>query len=368
MSDEEDRTVFRPLGAPPPGSGWTQGSSWGAPAASARRESWASDRPPVSAEQQATWPPFDMEAAAEQAAIVSARPERFGPAYLVVGGGLVMAIAAWGAILFWPEPEFVGPGAAPAPGRAAALSAERAVAAALPGIGCSWLSLGALRAEAGGLAVNVHGAAGHPVTAQNQVEAAAERAGARVAVLDFSGVAQINPSLCGPVQAFSATRDGGAQRLSMPAQPVWEIEQQRLESEEGWNYAQPPIEVNIGNPSEDFALFGLEGSSGRIEPIIESRAQLDGNASSAITRLPNDRFRLAVATGHTGWSGILLVTGRAPFDPELFVPADAGDAGWSRRFAARAAERGWKTQMLWYKVVDELPNAGGAAAPAEPAA
>jgi hypothetical protein len=34
-------------------------------------------------------------------------------------------------------------------------------------------------------------------------------------------------------------------------------------------------------------------------------------------------------------------------------------AGWAQRFLAQAKAKGWHAEMLWYKLVDELPNAGG---------
>jgi serine/threonine-protein kinase len=299
---------------------------------------------------------------------VAAASNRRDPTTLALAGGLALVATAAAAILLWPdaEPDLPRAETPAAIGQAtvqsgAAVSPQSAVLQALPTIDCSWLNLTSATGEAGALALLFQGAAGRPVRAQNQIEQAAERAGGRVAQLDFSAVAQVNANLCGPVQAFSLVRESGAQRLSMPAQTVWEVAPQQLESGVGLIYAQPLIEVNIGNPSQDFALLGFEGASGKMEPIITSRAQFDATESSAITRLPNDRFRLNIATNHLGWSGVMLVTGRPPFETDLLIPADGGSAGWAQRFAERAAERGWKTEMIWYKVVDEEPNGEGAA-------
>jgi serine/threonine-protein kinase len=290
------------------------------------------------------------------------------PATLAVAGGLALVAAAAAAILLWPEAASKLP-AAELPitngqvsvQRIAAASPQNAIMEALPRIDCSWLNLTSATGEAGALSLLFQGAAGRPVRAQNQLETAVERAGGRVSQFDFSAVAQISASLCGPVQAFSLIRESGAQRLSMPSQTVWEIAPQQLESGVGMIYAQPLIEVNIGNPSQDFALVGFEGASGKMQTIVESRAQFDTLEGAAVTRLPNDRFRLNIATDHIGWSGVMLLIGQSPFETDLLIPAEGGSDRWAQRFAERAAQRGWKTEMIWYKVVDQEPNGDGAA-------
>ncbi|HEX8223811.1 MAG TPA: hypothetical protein VF605_08355 [Allosphingosinicella sp.] len=373
---DPERTVYRPAAPPPPGGsavppGWrkeiaarlpAEGSStqgWRAgvaqaptdfrDAANGRREADLDDGAAI-----APAPPAEAEAGLRGAS-ASLRP-------LLLGGvGLVLATAVAAALLRPDmEPQRVTPRppdalAAGRPEASSAGSPEAGVIAALPTVKCAWLALSSAQVETGGLSMFFRGAVGYPVKAQNEIEAAAERAGGRLAQIDFSAVAQIHPELCGAIDSYSKIRDLGVRRLSMPGQSVWEIAPQELETDDGRIYAQPLMEVNIGNPGADFALYGVEGTSGLIDPIVSSRAAFDLIESSTITRLPNDRFRLNLATGHTGWSGILLITGQGPFDPAPIVAAGS-PADRPARFAALAAERGWKTEMLWYKVVDALPN------------
>ncbi len=60
---------------------------------------------------------------------------------------------------------------------------------------------------------------------------------------------------------------------------------------------------------------------------------------------------------HQGWSGMLLLTGKGPFDPALVAaPAAKRGADWSDRFRKAAAAGGWKAEMVWYRTVDEQAN------------
>ena len=71
-----------------------------------------------------------------------------------------------------------------------------------------------------------------------------------------------------------------------------------------------------------------------------------------ITDLGNDRYRLQIDLDHAGWSGLLLVTGKGPFDAAVLAPP-LGDRGsdWRNRIATLAGERGWRTDMVWFESV-----------------
>ncbi len=40
----------------------------------------------------------------------------------------------------------------------------------------------------------------------------------------------------------------------------------------------------------------------------------------------------------------------------LVASQGSRSAEWQRSFAANAAANGWKTEMVWFKIVDEAPN------------
>jgi len=58
-----------------------------------------------------------------------------------------------------------------------------------------------------------------------------------------------------------------------------------------------------------------------------------------------------------GWSGILMLSGKGPFDPALLnAPAGSRGPDWPAKFLKLAQERGWTSEMVWYRTVDEVPN------------
>ena len=61
-----------------------------------------------------------------------------------------------------------------------------------------------------------------------------------------------------------------------------------------------------------------------------------------------------VTTDHKGWSGILLLKGKGPFDPTLLEkgPGEVSPS-WVNRFLSTAKTQGWKSEMVWYRTADD---------------
>jgi serine/threonine-protein kinase len=116
----------------------------------------------------------------------------------------------------------------------------------------------------------------------------------------------------------------------------------------------------IGDPNLDFALYGLE-PSGKITALIESRKAFEAleqnpKAKANIDQLGNDGYRLSVNTTHAGLSGLILLTGKGPFDPALIAsPVEGRGADWAQKVQAAGQAGGWKAEMVWYRTV----NPGG---------
>jgi len=297
------------------------------------------------------------------------------PALLAGGAAAALAVLAGGGWLLTrggggEEAAPVATAATPA-GEPAAQRAAAAVAAALPGVGCSWLDL-APGGGAGGDSVSLKltGVAGRPAEAQAAIARTVQGAGASLEAADFSDVAPISASECASVDAFRAVRAQGPAHLTV-AQRSFEVSRLGPDS----NYAGQVGARTVTNLDlsgvEDFALYGLE-PSGDISPIIPNRKAFDALEKKGvpIADLGNGRYRFSIDANHTGWSGILLLTGRGGFSDKL-VTGSAGSRGadWPQKFAAAAAANGWRSEMVWFKMVDEVPNGtdAPAAAPAAPA-
>jgi len=112
----------------------------------------------------------------------------------------------------------------------------------------------------------------------------------------------------------------------------------------------------VDDPSRDFGLIAIE-PSGMLTPIVLSRAELEQELAASVDGRPigrtgNNRFRIQLDSDHEGWSGILLISGRGPFEPDLVAP-DIGERGpdWRDDFVAAAAAGRWSAEMVWYEAV-----------------
>ncbi len=62
----------------------------------------------------------------------------------------------------------------------------------------------------------------------------------------------------------------------------------------------------------------------------------------------------ADALNAAGTSGLLLLTGKGPFDPSLLTkPPGARDVSWIGQIRQAATAGGWKASMAWYKVQND---------------
>jgi serine/threonine-protein kinase len=95
--------------------------------------------------------------------------------------------------------------------------------------------------------------------------------------------------------------------------------------------------------------------SGAISPLVSNRAffnTLPKGAGSTISDLGGGHYRLQVYADHSGWSGLVLLTGNGGF-PTSLLDGKAGSRppDWAQRFAADAAKNHWQSEMVWYNIV-----------------
>ncbi len=232
------------------------------------------------------------------------------------------------------------------------VDARKSVEAVLPGITCSWLELTDLKTAPAGLSVRLQGVAGRPAAAQVAISGAAAQSGLALEDLNLADVAPVGEPVCGALDTLRAFRTSDGGRLSTPQRKFEMVKQ-----DSGKLAARAVINMSPRDPNGDFALVGLE-PTGKMDVIFPSRAdfnQLRAGLpadSSAIADLGGDAYRLQIDTDHRGWSGMLLVTGKGPFDAQLLSGTpEARGPDWPDRFRAAAAQGGWKTEMVWYRTV-----------------
>ncbi|MGH7025447.1 MAG: hypothetical protein ACREEB_17915, partial [Caulobacteraceae bacterium] len=245
---------------------------------------------------------------------------------------------------------------AAASGAASADTARRAIEAALANVPCSWLNLASATPSGGGVAVKLAGVAASPQAAETAVIQAAKNVGVNVPDVDSVDVQPVDTPVCAPLDAFRAFRADtsvAGKRLST-SQAKYTLEKQT----DGTMSQKAVITMAIGDPNLDFALYGLEPSGAVDSFKVDSRKDFqaleqDPRAKANIAELGNDGYRLSVITTHTGLSGLLLLTGKGPFDPALIAaPAAQRGPDWAQKIQAAARAGGWKAEMVWYRTVD----------------
>ena len=284
---------------------------------------------------------------------------------LLIGGGAGLAlllagvayIAFSGSDTAPPAPTPATATVAPA-GASTAARVQTAVGAALPTIPCTWLDVSKVSEGGDGVTLALTGVAGRPADAQAAVTKAAGDAGVSIASADFADVAPISGSECGAIDAFRQIRATGTQHLSVPQR---KFEMSKLP--ENSNYAgqigaRAIINLSIGNPAQNFAVYGLE-PNGTISPLVADRAMFAKIPKTGvpIADLGGDKYRLVIDINHTGWSGMLLLTGTGGFSDQLLTASKGSRTEeWQKTFAAAAAAGGWKSEMVWFKMVNEVPD------------
>ncbi|MCA1662311.1 MAG: hypothetical protein LC648_09245, partial [Novosphingobium sp.] len=226
-------------------------------------------------------------------------------------------------------------------------AAQTALAAGLRNVPCSWLDVGAVQARDDTVDVALRGVSGKPDKAKGDIAGVLEQAGLKAGDIDFDDVKQIDPADCSPIDGFRQVRDYDGARLTVTKR------QYEMANQDGTLAADPEIELDLNNLPDDIALFGLE-ESGAITPLIMSKAEL-GQFVTTSPRPGVTAFKLT--TDHKGWSGILLLKGKGPFDPKLLEkePGEVSES-WVNRFLSTAKAQGWQSEMIWYRTADEKPG------------
>ncbi|MGI4732253.1 MAG: protein kinase domain-containing protein [Janthinobacterium lividum] len=281
------------------------------------------------------------------------------------------AVAVLAALLLalWPRPgpDRVGPVATRVAGDAVA-AARDSIGATLPSVNCTWLRVLDVTRRGGGgggggsgVRVRLTGVAGDPSAAQSEITRSLQAAHVASADLDFAEVSPITPPGCAVLDAYRQVRAGEAGRLSVPQRKFEMRTQPAGTAYAGERAAEAVVDIAVGSPGLDFTLVGLE-PSGQMTVLFANRAALARQVAASthgvpLTALPGDRYRLTLDLDHGGWSGLLLLTGRGPFDAATVAPRlGARGPDWRDRLVSLAAARDWQADMVWFKSVDEVKD------------
>ncbi|MET0180632.1 MAG: hypothetical protein ABW194_09165 [Novosphingobium sp.] len=297
---------------------------------------------------------------------------RWRAAALVGGVALALGAGLWYfAGADEPAPPPPAPAAPPtATPPAAAIDpvaiASQALAGGLGAVPCAWLDVAALQPAAGGVSLALRGVAGNPGDAQQEINRLLAARGIRAQSIDFEDVAPIKASECAPIDAFAQIRSPQSPRLTVP-QRQFEMRILPDDAEDAGTLSAPAIVAfDFAGLAADATLLGLD-DTGAMTQIVSSRDEaraISEEGGAQFRELSPDRYRFELETSHPGWSGLVLLTGRGPF-PRTLLAGGAGthDRAWQARFVDQARRQGWQAEMVWYKTVDDVPDAAPSPGP-----
>ncbi len=275
---------------------------------------------------------------------------------LLIGGGAgLVALLAGGAWLAFS-------GDPPPPAGAArvidpTVAATAALDKGLAGVACAWLDVARLERSGDGVAIALAGVAGRPAEAQAAVSRTVTAASVPVAEIDAAGVAPIEATECNSIDAFRSIRAPAGVSHIRTAQRDYEMVMQSEGRFAGKAAAPAVIELDVGD-LPGFAIYGVE-PAGTIQAIFSGdRVTLSKLVNGKeLIDLGNGRFRLTITADHTGWSGLLLLSGDGGFDNAAIAAGPGVRTGaWRRQFEAAAAKGSWKSEMVWFRSVNAVAN------------
>ena len=233
-------------------------------------------------------------------------------------------------------------------------AAQAAVGQEFRTLPCSWLDIENVTADGTDISLQLRGVSGKSAEALDRIEKSLARIGLRAASIDFSDVSPIQANTCRPLEAFLDIRSEGVQRLDASQR---KFEMNILPASAGEDAGklggQAVITVDLADLAENVTLIGID-ETGEMTQFAPDKQVIVENAEA----MGADSYRFTLNTTHSGWSGILMLIGQAPFPESLLTSSSANrPSDWPETFAKMAAAQGWKSEMVWYRTVDEVANA-----------
>ncbi len=231
------------------------------------------------------------------------------------------------------------------------------LASGLSRVACGWLDVESVEGGKGSpVSIALKGVSGQSTQAIAQIEQMLKVAGVGGVSVNYADIAPVPASFCGPLEAFGQFKSSGVGHLTLPQK---RFEMAPLTGNLPKEYlgqlgTRAIIEIDVQGTTGQTALVAI-GETGEMQLLSVDMTGLD---KDFLQPEGNKRYRLTLPTTNAGWSGILLIDGKGPFNKTLFDHA-AGSLGqdWPQKFIAAAKAQGWKTEMVWYQSVNDQPDA-----------
>lgn len=286
--------------------------------------------------------------------------------WILYGGiGAVVFIALLvGSLIFATSPEDTpeteiadtdrGSEALPA-GEAPRASVAEVAQQAIDQVDCAWLTL----EESNGSAARFSGGAARPGAVQNALGDAFAASGHSGVAVDTSAVVTFGENLCPLIEALRTARTETP--LLDTRQSSYEISMQEARSAGNTErkIAKPLLTVTGLVPGDEAMLLYVEDREAG--SFISGRDAIRQVVEGYGGQYQNNGFTVAFEYEGIGGHGIILVSGPPPFSGDLFPRSNevvkiSQKAEWPSQFEQAAREKGWKTDILWFRITDDKPD------------
>ncbi len=284
------------------------------------------------------------------------------------GGALVVVLIVAGVLMFGgkhpPKPvaDSATTSGVPAVASSPADAARAVLATTVPNLPCSWLDVTDVQADNGGVDVGLKGVSSDTIGVQAAVNQAMTAKGLTLNALNTDNVAPMGASsACSLISAYAAIRAPGVATLSSPQlKPEMDVRDDVPAELKGQKVARIVVNFAVDPQAQQIAFYGIDPTGETGSLLTLSQAQL-ANApylkTLNISLQPGGTYQLQFNQPTAGWSGLMLLSGQGPFPDNVVTPPPAArNDAWAASFKQTAAQKGWHTQMLWIKAVDETPN------------
>lgn len=264
----------------------------------------------------------------------------------------VVALTSGGPDLPAPQPIAQGDETA-APQQPAQTMADAAREAALVPE-CSWLAL--VEADAG-RAVYTGGTA-KAVAAQNAMGEFFAAAGHQNVALDTSQVVSFPETFCPALAALREFRSPVPLARTPRSSYEMEMRSPMNRPDEQSLLALPVWEIVNLAPDDDFLLFNID-QRGEFFVFARDRKAIENFVRKFGGGVNQDGIRISWDVEDKGSYGLGIIAGKGDFPLDVLPPEGQPiptTAEWARKFRQIAAERGWRVDILWYRVTDDVPD------------
>jgi len=281
----------------------------------------------------------------------------FDPKYLIIGGGLFVVVILTLIIMLINPPknndtnqvndQVLVKGTE----KISEFDIIKAIHTELPPDDCEWLEVTGHEITPQGIKIALKGVAVNTSIASKAVSDLITSKGMVIAEINTNEVAPLsNEKICPYLNEYKRIRSSEIGTVSSQ-QSKWEmrIQDEPPEGYENIKLSAPVINFSVDDITPHIAIFGLN-STGEIDQLVVSKSDLKAKT--------NQNLFAETAPGHytfkawqdkLGWAGIMIVKGSGPIDTQLVSPkAQDINNEWQQRFRTAAAQKGWKTEMVWF--------------------